>query len=43
MSMIKDSKLETQADAVIYFIRKLDAEMTGDILDDYQTYQDMPM
>jgi hypothetical protein len=40
--MTKEIKLQTQTDAVVYFIRKLDAEMTGDILDDNRTYQDFP-
>jgi len=29
----------TQADAVIYFLKKLDIEMINDILDDNRTYQ----
>lgn len=33
-------KIETQAQAVIYFIQQLDIEMVDDILEDNRTYQD---
>ncbi len=36
------SALSTQADAVLYFIRKLDVGMVSDLLDDKRSYQDMP-
>jgi len=34
-------KIETQVDAVVHFIHKMDIEMLNDILDDKLTYQDM--
>lgn len=34
------SRIETQADAIIYFLQKLDVEMVGEILEDNRTYQD---
>lgn len=36
----RTEKLVTQEDAVIYFIRNLDIDMVGSILDDDKTYQD---
>ena len=36
------STLNTQADAVLFFIRKLDVGMVSDLLDDKRSYQDMP-
>jgi hypothetical protein len=36
------STLNTQSDAVLYFIRKLDVGMVSDLLDDKRSYQDMP-
>jgi hypothetical protein len=35
-------RLETQVDAVVYFLQQLDIEMVNDILDDGRTYQDFP-
>jgi len=34
------SKIETQAEALIYFFKKMDIEMIDDILDNEITYQD---
>jgi hypothetical protein len=36
-----DNTIKTQADAVVYFIQRLDIDMINDILDDNRTYQDM--
>lgn len=36
------SPLDTQVDAVVYFFRKMDAEMIDQILDNERTYQDFP-
>jgi hypothetical protein len=33
-------KIETQAEALIHFFKKMDIEMIGDILDNDMTYQD---
>lgn len=38
--MTQTNRLKTQADAIVYFIQKLDAEMVNDILDDNLTYQE---
>jgi hypothetical protein len=38
--LLSSAKLVTQADAIIYFLQKLDIEMVSDILDDNRTYQD---
>ncbi len=40
--MINARNLQTQTDAVIYFIQRLDIEMVAEILDNDLTYQDMP-
>jgi hypothetical protein len=32
--------LKTQANAIVYFLQRLDIEMVNDILDDDRTYQD---
>lgn len=40
INLNEHTNLETQADAVIYFLQKLDIEMVDDILDDTRTYQD---
>ena len=34
------NSLKTQADAIIYFLKRLDTEMVSDILDNNRTYQD---
>lgn len=36
----KHNNLKTQADAILYFIQRLDIDMVNDILDDSHTYQD---
>ncbi len=33
-------KIETQADAILYFLQRLDIDMVDDILDNNRTYQD---
>ncbi len=38
----KIAELTTQADAVIYFIKKMDVEMVDTLLDNDYTYQNMP-
>lgn len=40
INLIERNILKTQADAVIYFLKRLDIEMVSDILDDNRTYQD---
>ena len=35
-------QLKTQADAILYFLQKLDIEMVNSILEDNRTYQDFP-
>jgi len=41
MKNIQEIDLKTQADAVIYFLQRLDIEMLSDILDDNRTYQNL--
>lgn len=40
VNVTKHNELRTQADAVLYFLQRLDIEMVNDILDDNRTYQD---
>ncbi len=39
-SHVTIAKIQTQADAILYFLQRLDIEMVSDILDDNRTYQD---
>ncbi len=39
--MIQNTKLQTQAQAVVHFIQQLDIEMVDSLLDDSLEYQDM--
>ena len=36
----KQNDLKTQADAILYFLQRLDIDMVDDILDNNRTYQD---
>lgn len=36
------SEVKTQAEAVIYFLQRMDADMLNEILDETFTYQEMP-
>jgi len=40
LNVLRHNKLKTQADAVLYFLQRMDIEMVSDILDDDRTYQD---
>lgn len=35
------ANLKTQADAVLYFLQRMDIDMVNDLLDDHRTYQDL--
>ena len=39
-NIVNEGNLHTQADAIIYFIQRLDIDMLSDILEDNRTYQD---
>jgi hypothetical protein len=39
LNELKHNKLKTQADAVQFFLQRMDIEMVSDILDDNRTYQ----
>lgn len=40
LQVIQHRELKTQADAITYFLQRLDIEMVSDILEDNRTYQD---
>ncbi len=40
LNVLQHNKLKTQADAILYFLQRMDIEMVNDILDDNRTYQD---
>ncbi len=39
---MKIAEINTQADAVIYFLQQMDVEMVNDVLDDTLIYQEFP-
>jgi hypothetical protein len=39
---ITTKKLDTQAEAVLYFLRRLDIDMVNELLDPSRTYADLP-
>ena len=39
LNVLQHNKLKTQADAVLYFLQRMDIEMVSDILDHDRTYQ----